>query len=322
MDIKLRLFPLTSVGSFPKPDYVQEARKKYPAGHPIRTELEKRATRFWLETQEKLGYDVLVHGEMERGDMVAYFGETLTGFEPGNPKEPVRSYGNRFWIPPEIKGRISWEKPMTVDSWNYAQSLTSKPVKGMLTGPGTIYDWSIDVFYGDRRKAVTDIARALREEIKALIAAGAVIIQVDEPSMAQAVDVPYLRRVFTDMLRDLDAYFIFHTCYGTEVFKKYRKELARFPIHNLDIETANSNLDILGTISKMPFDFSVGVVDVHTHKIESIEEVKGTISKICKVIPREKIWLDPDCGLKTRTVEEAVAKLRVISQARDEFLKR
>ena len=182
--------PLTSVGSFPKPDYVLKARKQYPAGHPTRTKMEKRATMFWMKVQEDLGYDVLVHGEMERGDMVAYFGETLGGLKPGNPKEPVRAYGNRFWIPPEIIGKVSWKKPITVESWIYAQSLTSKPVKGMLTGPGTIYDWSIDVFYADRRKALKDIANALREEIKALIKAGATIIQIDEPSMAQEWPAP------------------------------------------------------------------------------------------------------------------------------------
>src|SRR3989344_3292037 len=188
----MRTLPLTSVGSFPKPDYLLAARKKYPANHPVRKKLERKATDFWMKTQEKLGYDILVHGEMERGDMVAYFGETLGGFSPGNPKEPVRAYGNRFWVPTENKGKVFWKKPITVEIWKCAQALVSKPVKGMLTGPGTIYDWSIDIFYGDRRKAVKDIAKALREEIKALIKSGAKIIQIDEPSLAQAIDISFL----------------------------------------------------------------------------------------------------------------------------------
>ncbi|MDP3792222.1 MAG: cobalamin-independent methionine synthase II family protein [bacterium] len=319
--MKTRILPLTSVGSFPKPDYVLKARKQYPAGHPDRKKLERRATKFWIEIQESLNYDILVHGEMERGDMVAYFGETLGGLEPGNPKEPVRAYGNRFWIPPEIKGRVFWKGPMTVESWKYAQSITSKPVKGMLTGPGTIYDWSIDIYYGNRRRALKDIAQALREEIKALISSGAKIIQIDEPSLAQAIDISYLKNVFVDMLKGLDAYFIFHTCYGEEMFKKYRDDLARLPIHNLDIETANSDMRLLNFIGQVPFDITVGLVDVHSHETESKEIVIERIRKALETIPRNNLWLGPDCGLKTRTVQEAIDKLAIISKARDTFLK-
>ena len=316
----MRKLPLRSVGSFPKPDYVLKARKQYPTCHPIRKKLEKKATKFWMKVQEDLNYDVLVHGEMERGDMVAYFGETLGGLKAGNPKEPIRAYGNRFWIPPEIRGKVYWKGPMTVESWTEAKSLTSKPVKGMLTGPGTIYDWSIDVYYADRRRALKDIANALREEIKALIKTGATIIQIDEPSMAQEIDIPYLRKTFEMMLKGLDAYFIFHTCYGEEIFRKYRDELAKFPIHNLDIETANSDMKLLNVIGKVPFDITVGLVDVHNHATESKKTVIERIKKSLKNVPMDKLWLGPDCGLKTRTVQEAIDKLAVISKARDEFL--
>src|SRR3989338_6833172 len=195
LGVELPLFPLTSVGSFPKPDYVKEARKNFPAGHIKRKAAEDRATRYWLKVQEEFGYDVLVHGEMERGDMVAYFGEELGGFQNGDPEEPVRSYGNRFWIPPEITGKVFWRAPMTVKSWQFSQSLTSLPMKGMLTGPATIYDWSLDGFYGSRREAVADIALSLRREIEALIVAGAKIIQIDEPSLAHVwKDFPTLKK--------------------------------------------------------------------------------------------------------------------------------
>ena len=321
LGVELPLFPLTSVGSFPKPDYVKEARKNFPAGHIKRKAAEDRATRYWLKVQEEFGYDVLVHGEMERGDMVAYFGEELGGFQNGDPEEPVRSYGNRFWIPPEITGKVFWRAPMTVKSWQFAQSLTSLPMKGMLTGPATIYDWSLDGFYGSRREAVADIALSLRREIEALIVAGAKIIQIDEPSLAHVwKDFPTLKKAFHLMLDGLQesAYFIMHTCYGEDVFEKIYPEMLTLPVDNLDIELANSNMDLLKVIAEFPAtkDLSVGVVDVHTHEIESVDLVRDRIRRSLEVIPKDKLWLGPDCGLKTRTVAEAIGKLKVIAEAR------
>lgn len=310
---------LTSVGSFGKPDYVLEARRKFPIGHPERVEAEKKATEFWIRKQEELNYDVLVHGEMERGDMVAYFGEVLGGFCSGLKEEPVRSYGNRFWIPPEIIGKVEWKAPMTLDTWKFAQSLTHSPVKGMLTGPGTIYDWSVDTHYGSRERAMYDIARALREEIKVLISEGAKFIQIDEPSLAQSSEnVTLLGEVFTEMLKGLDSYFILHTCYGKDIFRESFKHIKDFPIQNLYIESSNSGMEFLKVIQEeeSKLDFTIGVVDVHTHEIEPLELVKERIEQARKVIPEDRLWIGPDCGLKTRTVEESVGKLKVISDAK------
>lgn len=325
LGINLPPLPLTSVGSFPKPEAVLEARKNFPPGHPERKKAEEEATRFWIKTQEDLGYDVLVHGEMERGDMVAYFGETLGGMKAGNKEEPIRSYGNRFWIPPEINSAVEWTGHITIGSWKFAQSLTQKPTKGMLTGPATIYDWSLDGFYASRNEGVRGIAKALRKEIEALINAGARIIQIDEPSLAHTSrHFSTLLDAFRIMLEGLGdkAYFIMHTCYGEDVFEEIYPKMLELPVDNLDLETSNSEMGFLETIKKHPVikDLSLGVVDVHSHAIEPVELVEKRISLALEVVPRERLWLDPDCGLKTRAVEEAIGKLKVISDARKSIL--
>jgi 5-methyltetrahydropteroyltriglutamate--homocysteine methyltransferase len=292
---------ITSVGSFPKTKDAREGKIR-------------EATEWWIRKQEELGYDVLVHGEQERDDMVAYFGENIVGMSRGG--EPVRSYGNRFWIPPEIVGKVHLKAPMTVDSWKYAQSITQKPIKGMLTGPGTIYDWSIDSFYGNRERAVIALAGVLHKEVETLVQSGAKYVQIDEPSIAQNQDMGLLREAFEIMTKGIDAYFFLHTCYGEDIFEKVYPELLKFPVHNLDLEFANNDMRLLEIIRKYSIekDITAGVVDVHSHDVEDYDTVKERVQKCLDVIPREKLWLGPDCGLKTRTIDEAVGKLRVISE--------
>jgi len=167
----------TAVGSYAKPDYLAKARTEFATGKISREELdklEKQATEYWIRAQEKVGLDVLVHGEMERGDMVAYF----SGEAGGNPIKGmklgglVRSYGNRYYHKPIIFDKLEWPGPMTVDMWKYAQSLTDRPVKGMLTGAYTMVEWSFDEHYPSRRDAVLDMAKVIRREVEKLVAAG------------------------------------------------------------------------------------------------------------------------------------------------------
>jgi 5-methyltetrahydropteroyltriglutamate--homocysteine methyltransferase len=182
LGIDLPLFPTTSVGSFPKPDYLMQARADFARKKISREELDEKArqaTLFWIRKQEELDVDVLVDGEMYRGDMVAYFAEHLRGFEEGGL---VRSYGNRYYHKPIITGEVRWQGPITVEWWKYAQSLTRKPVKGMLTGPYTVMDWSFNEFYPSRRDTCLALAKEIRREAQALIRAGAKIVQIDEPA--------------------------------------------------------------------------------------------------------------------------------------------
>lgn len=314
--ITLPVLPTTTVGSFPKPDYITSARAKFFKGE-ITTEemaaLERKATEFWIKTQEELEIDILVDGEMYRGDMVAYFADNIKGFAISGF---VRSYGNRFYKKPIIVDEIRWEKPVTVEWWKYTQSLTKKPVKGMLTGPYTVMDWSFNEYYPDRKSACLALAREIRKEVEALIEAGAVIIQIDEPAISvRPEELEFAREALDVVTKGLKAYFITHICYGR--FDAIYPAMLNLPVDNLDLEMSNSELGLLDHVKKHPFtkDISYGVLDVHTHKVETKEEVKKRIKSGMEVIDLSHIWIGPDCGLKTRTVEESIDKLKVMMEA-------
>jgi len=313
LGIELPLFPTTSVGSFPKPDFLMKARGNFAKKLISRSDLERverQATEFWIRQQEKLGVDVLVDGEMYRGDMVAYFAENLEGFEIGGL---VRSYGNRYYHKPIINREVSWKRPITVDWWKYAQSLTRKPVKGMLTGAYTVMDWSFIESYPDRRAATLALAGEIRKEVEALIQAGAKIIQIDEPAVSvRPEELPVAIEAMHVTTDGLPAYFITHICYGA--FEHIYPEMLKLPVDNFDLEMSNSGLDMLALFKKQPYtkDISFGVVDVHSHLVEAESLVEQRLRQALETLPKEAIWVDPDCGLKTRTVDEAIAKMQAL----------
>ncbi len=307
----------TTVGSFPKPDYLTRARNQFSLGKIGREELaalERQATAEVIRLQEEVGLDILVHGEMERGDMVAYFAELLS--ESMAIGGLVRSYGNRYYRKPIIIGKLHWQGPMTVEMWRYAQGLTDKPVKGMLTGPYTMVDWSFDEHYDSRREAVLDMARVIHQEAVELEKAGAGYIQVDEPAAStRPEEMELVAQGLAVVTEGLKAKTITHMCYGD--FASVFDQIVRLPVDQLDIETANSDYDLLELFRRHRFDKEValGVVDVHDHRVETLEEVKEGIRRGLEVLPPQRLYIDPDCGLKTRTWEEAAAKLRVMVQA-------
>jgi 5-methyltetrahydropteroyltriglutamate--homocysteine methyltransferase len=310
----------TTVGSFPKPDYLARARNESSLGTLTReqlAELELKATAEVIRLQEDIGLDILVDGEMYRGDMVAFFaGEegrrTIEGMKLGGL---VRSYGNRYYHKPVITGKLAWPGPMTLDMWRYAQGLTEKPVKGMLTGPYTMVDWAFDEHYGDRTQAVLDMAAVIHEEAVALDKAGALYIQVDEPAATTRFDeMDLVSRGLAIVTEGLKAKTITHFCYGD--FARVFDKIVNLPVGQLDIECANSDYDLLELVRKSRFDkeLAMGVLDVHSHRVETVEEVVAGIRRGLEVIPPERLFIDPDCGLKTRTWDEAAAKLRVMVQ--------
>jgi len=313
LGIDLPILPTTAVGSYPKPDWLQQARSKFAKGQIAREELnalEKKATEFWMQMQEEMGVDVLVDGEQYRGDMVTYFAEHMKGFEIGGL---VRSYGNRYYHKPIIVADVKWEKPITVQWWRFAQSLSSKPVKGMLTGPYTLMDWSFNEYYKDRKATCFALAKEIRKEVEALIEAGAKIVQIDEPALSvRPAELPVAIEAMRIVTEGLPAYFVSHACYGA--FEKIYPEMLKSPVDNFDLEMSNSNLDLLDLFKRYPFtkDLSFGVVDVHSHVIEDLETVKARIRQALEVVPKGALWIDPDCGLKTRTVEEAIEKMKVV----------
>jgi len=316
LGIELPLLPTTSVGSFPKPPYLIKARTDRKKGQISAEELyglENQATQEWMTFQESLGMDVLVDGEMYRGDMVAYFAEIIPGFDPGGL---VRSYGNRYYYKPIIKGKLEYPGPMTVDWWKRAQKLTRKPVKGMLTGPYTIMDWSFNEYYPDRAEASMALAKLIRKEVAELIKAGCRIIQIDEPAVSvRPEELKIAEEALNIVTEGQNAYFITHICYGA--FEKIYPEMLKLPVHNFDLEMSNSDLDMLEHFARFPFtkDITFGVVDVHSHVIEDVDLIKSRIEQALRFLPKEAVWIDPDCGLKTRTVEESKAKLYNIQKA-------
>ncbi len=316
LGIDLPLFPITSVGSFPKPDFLMKVRADFAQKKIRRGALEKaerQATEFWIRTQEELGVDVLVDGEMYRSDMVAYFAEHLKGFEEGGL---VRSYGNRYYHKPIITGEVRWEEPITVEWWKYARDLTSRPLKGMLTGPYTVMDWSFIEYYPDRRTACLALAQEIRKEVEALIEEGAKIIQIDEPAISvRPEELPVAIEAMHIVTDGLPAYFITHICYGA--FENIYPAMLDLPVDNFDLEMSNSGLDMLELFKKHRYtkDISFGVVDVHTHVIEDEPVVEQRLRQALETLPEEAIWVDPDCGLKTRTVEEAIAKMQSVVTA-------
>lgn len=311
----------SAVGSYPKPDYLVRARNAYAQGkldvQELR-QLERKATEYWVRVQERVGLDVLVHGEQERGDMVAYFagepgGVVIEGMKLGGL---VRSYGNRYYHKPIIAGKLRWPGPMTVDMWRFTQSLTDRPVKGMLTGPYTMVEWSFNEYYPTREEAVMDMALVIREEVKALVAAGCRYIQIDEPAIhtRPEEDFDMALEAFRRVVEGIDCEFHTHICYGP--IEKIYPDVLRLPVRQIHLAFKNTGFQYLKLLEEHPWPsdkvLGVGVTDVHNHKVESVEEVVEDMKRVLKLLPPEQVWVLPDCGLKTRTPEEAEAKLRVM----------
>lgn len=308
----------TSVGSLPKPDYLTKARARTARSEMSRKELfelEQRSTREWIEFQDSIGTDLVVDGEQYRGDMVAFFAEELPGLEIGGL---VRSYGNRYYRKPIATGAIGRDHAITVDWWKLASSLTDKPVKGMLTGPYTICDWSFNEHYSTRRDFVMDVAKVIRDEALDLERAGARYIQIDEPAASTRLEeLELVIEAMAVVTEPLEAHTITHICYGD--FHRAYPKMLEIPVDQIDLEFANSHYSLLDDFAKHPFTkyIGLGITDVHSHELESVDELVEGIRRALEHISADRMFVDPDCGLKTRSPEEARAKLSNIKKAVD-----
>jgi len=306
----------TTVGSFGKPDYLQKARNanaRGKLGEAELTELERRATEEWVRRQERLDLDILVDGEMYRGDMVAYFAERLEGFRLGGL---VRSYGNRYYHKPIIASPVRRPKPMTVDWFRFTQSLTDRPVKGMLTGPYTLLDWSYNEAYRTRRDAALALAEVVRQEAEDLQAAGARYIQIDEPAIhARPEEIDIAIEAMGVVTQNLRAKTISHICYGD--FAAIYPKVLDLPVDQLDLAMANYGYRWLELFDRDRFtkELAIGIVDVHSHQTESVATAAEGIRRGLRYVSKERLLPHPDCGLKTRTVEESEEKCRVVVEA-------
>ncbi len=308
----------STVGSFPKPQELQRARRRFASGEieedALREE-EDRAVRDVLALQESLGIDLLVDGEMDRGDMTTFFAERLDGMAVSGL---VRSYGNRYYRKPVILGGVRRLRPMTVDRWRFAQAATTHPVKAILTGPYTMMDWSFDEHYPSRAACCRAMSEVIREEAEDLAAAGARDIQIDEPAISARPDEIALAAsalgVVTAPLRGRVRTWT-HLCYGD--FLPVLDGILALPVDGLLLELSNSAFDLLEGLKRLPEDklLGAGVLDVHTHRVESPGEVIERLERVLDAIPAERVWINPDCGLKTRTGDETRGKLEAMMQA-------
>jgi len=307
----MKALQTTTVGSFPKPEYLSRARTKASKGDLSPEELrglEEKATTEWIRFQEEIGIDVLVDGEQYRGDMATYFAENIEGTEISGL---VRSYGNRFYKKPIIVDKLRLRGPISVDWFRFAQDQSDRPVKGMITGPYTMMDWSFDEYYGSRADACLAFAKLLHQEAVALQAAGAKVIQVDEPALSTRFDeLPLVVKAVGIVTQGIEAKTVLHTCYGNynEIFEYFNK----LPVDQIDLEMSNSGLDLLDRFKREPLrkEIAFGVIDVHSHVIEEEALIRERIEKALTIFAPSKLFIDPDCGLKTRSLEEAQAKLR------------
>ncbi|MDO9452437.1 MAG: 5-methyltetrahydropteroyltriglutamate--homocysteine S-methyltransferase [Stagnimonas sp.] len=323
--LQLPLLPTTTIGSFPQTADIRAARSSFKKGALSEgdyTAAMHTAIREAVEKQEALGLDMLVHGEAERNDMVEYFGEQLSGYaftEYGW----VQSYGSRCVKPPVIYGDVARPKAMTVAWSRYAQSLTHKPMKGMLTGPVTMLFWSFVRDDLSREQVALQLACALRDEVSDLEAAGIAAIQIDEPAIREglplkAADWPaYLAwavrafRISASGVRT-DTQIHTHMCYSE--FNDILPSIAALDADVITIETSRSNMQLLEAFGDFsyPNDIGPGVYDIHSPRVPAVSEMTALLEKAIKVIPPERLWVNPDCGLKTRgwaETEDALGKM-------------
>lgn len=327
-ELNLPLYPTTTIGSFPQTKEVRAWRAKFRKGELSAAEYDQRLkseTRKAVEWQEKIGLDILVHGEFERNDMVEYFGEQLNGFT-FTQHGWVQSYGSRCVKPPVIYGDVSRSHPMTLYWTSYAQSLTSRPVKGMLTGPVTILQWSFVRNDQKRSETCLQIALAIRDEVDDLEQAGIGIIQIDEPAIREGLPVwksdwkTYLNwavRSFCIASGGVKDRTQIHThmCYSE--FNDIIEHMALMDADVITIECSRSQMELLDAFVRFryPNDIGPGVYDIHSPRVPSVNEIVHLLKKAANVIPQEQLWVNPDCGLKTRTWKETEESLTRMVQA-------
>ncbi len=326
--LDLPVLPTTTIGSLPQTKEVRQTRSKWRRNEITDREYEtfvNNQISKWIKIQEDLDIDVLVHGEFERNDMVEYFGEKFNGFlvtEFGW----VQSYGSRCVKPPLIFGDVDWTEPITVKESVYAQSLTDRHVKGMLTGPVTILNWSFVHDATPRTEIMKQIALALRKEIEALEEAGIQIIQVDEPALREGLP---LDKAKWDAYLDAAAYAFrlatasvqaktqihTHMCYSN--FEDIFPCIDALDADVISIETSRSHGELVSTFEENTYEkeIGLGVYDIHSPRVPAIEEIKENIDRALQTITPENFWVNPDCGLKTRNEQQTIDALKVMVEA-------
>ncbi|HEX7735425.1 MAG TPA: 5-methyltetrahydropteroyltriglutamate--homocysteine S-methyltransferase [Ktedonobacteraceae bacterium] len=328
--LRLPVLPVTTIGSFPQTAEVRQARRRFETGQISSQDYEgfiERSIADLIARQEELGIDVLVHGEFERNDMVQYFGEQLSGFAFTH-QGWVQSYGSRCVRPPIIYGDVARPAPMTVRWSTYAQSLTSKPVKGMLTGPVTMLNWSFARDDQPREATCYQLALALREEVADLESAGLRVIQIDEPALREGLPLRYSQ--WRDYLNWAVASFRLaassagpatqihtHMCYSA--FDDIIESIAALDADVISLENSRSGGELLEVFRQTSYEKAIGpgVYDIHSPRVPGVAEIETILRATLQVLSSANVWVNPDCGLKTRAwAEVAPALEHMVTAAR------
>ncbi|WP_311407519.1 5-methyltetrahydropteroyltriglutamate--homocysteine S-methyltransferase [Liquorilactobacillus uvarum] len=334
-EFKLPLLPTTTIGSFPQTREVKKMRarfKRHELGQEEYDAFIAKKINDWLKWQEKIGLDVLVHGEFERNDMVEYFGQNLSGYL-FSKNGWVQSYGTRGVKPPIIWGDVTRQKPITIKWSKYAQEQTDKIVKGMLTGPVTILNWSFPREDIPVRESTLQIALAIQEEVLDLEANGIRIIQIDEAALREKLPlrksdwyseyldwaIPAFRLVHSKVKPETQIHT--HMCYSE--FTDIIPAIDNMDADVISFEASRSNLEILDALQAQNFKTEVGpgVYDIHSPRVPSVNEIENAIHKILQKVPEHKVWINPDCGLKTRGERETKASLKNLTSAAQKIRK-
>lgn len=325
---QLPILPTTTIGSFPQTQEVRKQRLKWRKGELSQAAYEQfieQEIKKWIDIQEKLELDVLVHGEFERTDMVEYFGEKLAGFQ-FTKFAWVQSYGSRCVKPPIIFGDVAFQEPMTVKETVFAKHLTSKSVKGMLTGPITILNWSFVRNDIPRSEVANQIALALRKEVEELVNNGINMIQVDEPALREGLPLKQQKRetylqnaVYSFKLAtafvENDTQIHTHMCYAD--FEDIIDSIKALDVDVISIEMSRSHGELLTSFEENSYEkgIGLGVYDIHSPRVPALEEITRNIDRALQVLDAKLFWINPDCGLKTRGEYETIEALKVMVEA-------
>ncbi len=310
----------TVVGSYPKPKWLNRAKElaededRYFDEENLEEALDD-ASRLITDEHVRAGLDAVVDGEMRRNEMVEYFAHRIGGYEFNGP---VKVWGHNYFDKPSVADEVSYDEPWLVDEFNFTTGVTDRPVKVPITGPYTLASWSFNEYYETEEELAYKLADLVNEEIDALVAAGARYIQIDEPALATTPDDHAIVGECLEHIADgvpKDVRLGLHVCYGD--YSRIYPEILDMPVHEYDLELANGDYEQLDVFKEPTFDkdLALGVVDVHTTDVETVDEIKANILKGFEVVPPEQLTVSPDCGVKLLPREVAYQKMENMVQA-------
>ncbi len=309
----------TVVGSHPKPKWLLRLLRLKEDGKvspEVMEEAYKDAVKSVVKDQEVAGVEIIWDGEMRREEMTSYFAERIDGFTIYGE---VRVWGNNYYLKPSIVDELRYRDELAINDFLYLKEITDREIKVPITGAYTIVDWSFNEYYRNKEEAVYALAEVLNEEFRKLVKLGAKYIQLDEPAIpTHPEEIEIAKNAVEIMVKGVNAYIGMHMCYGD--YRAIFPDVLDFKVDQIDFEFANRNFEDLAILKEFDYDkdLGFGCIDVHTRRIESVEEVKKSIEMALEIVEPKQLYVDPDCGLKLLPRDVAVEKLKVMVKAVEE----